>query len=64
MNIDHIVNHIARFAMMPHWLDEMRRFTKELEATEGEYYKGLGLAVKQRIEFLKQQPKNGDSNEP
>lgn len=62
MNIDHIVNHIARFAMMPHWLDEMRRFTKELQAQEGEVYKELGQAVKQRIEFLKQQ-KNGDSND-
>lgn len=61
MNIDHIVNHIARFALMPHWLDEMRRFTKELQAQD-EAYKELGQAVKQRIEFLKQQ-KNGDSNE-
>jgi hypothetical protein len=61
---DQLISHIARFAMMPHWLDEMRRFTKELEATEGDFYKGLGQAVKQRIEFLKQQQKNGDSNEP
>jgi len=63
MNIDHIVDHIARFAMKPHWLDEMRRFTKELQAHD-EAFKELGQAVKQRIEFLKQQPKNGDSNEP
>lgn len=62
MNINHIVDHIARFAMMPHWLDEMRRFTKELQAKD-EVYKELGQAVKQRIEFLKQE-KNGDSNEP
>jgi hypothetical protein len=59
MNIDHIIHHIARYAMMPHWIDEMRRFTKELEA-QGELYEGLGLAIKQRIDFLKQQQKNGD----
>lgn len=62
MNIDCIVNHIARFAMMPHWLDEMRRFTKELESEHGEHFEGLGKAVKQRMDFLKQQ-KNRDSNE-
>lgn len=59
MNIDHIIDHIARFAMMPHWIDEMRRFTKELEAKD-EIFQGLGQAVKQRIDFLKQQQKTGD----
>lgn len=56
MKTDYLIDHIARFAMMPHWLDEMRRFTKELEA-QGELFKGLGQAVKQRINFLKQQQK-------
>ena len=60
MNIDHIINHIANYAMMPHWIEEMRRFTKELESSEHECYKGLGAAVKQRIESLKKAQKNGD----
>lgn len=48
----HIINHIARFAMMPQWLDEMRRFTKELESEHGEHFEGLGQAVKQRMAFF------------
>ena len=55
MNIDHIVNHIALFAMKPHWLNEMRRFTKELESQEGEIFKGLGKKVADRIKTLKDQ---------
>lgn len=55
MNIDHIVDHIARFAMKPQWLDEMRRYTKELEAQEGEIFKGLGNKVAERIKTLKDQ---------
>jgi hypothetical protein len=46
--------------MMPAWLDEMRRWTKELEAHESGFYKGLGVAVAERIKSLKEQPKNGD----
>ena len=57
MNIDHIVDHIASFAMKPHWLDEMRRYTKELEAQEGEIFKGLGKQVANRIKTLKEQQK-------
>jgi hypothetical protein len=41
--------------MMPHWLDEMRRFTKELQ--EQELFKGLGLAVADKIKLLKEQQK-------
>jgi hypothetical protein len=52
---DNIVDHIAKFAMMPHWLDEMRRFTKELQ--EQELFKGLGLAVADKIKLLKEQQK-------
>lgn len=47
------VNHIATFAMMPQWLDEMRRWTKELESQEHGLFQGLGLAVKQRIDEIK-----------
>lgn len=50
-----MVDHIAKFAMMPHWLDEMRRFTKELQKQE--LFKGLGLAVAEKIKLLKEQQK-------
>jgi hypothetical protein len=62
-HLEHMVNHIARFAMMPAWIDEMRRFTKELEQHESGFYKGLGLAVAERIKLLKEQEKGGKSNE-
>lgn len=63
-HLDHMVSHIARFAMMPAWIDEMRRWTKELEKDESGYYKGLGLAVAERIKLLNEQKKDGKSNEP
>jgi hypothetical protein len=50
-----MVDHIAKFAMMPHWLDEMRRFTKELQ--QQEIYHGIGLAVADKIKSLKEQQK-------
>jgi hypothetical protein len=46
--------------MNPAWIDEMRRFTKELEKEESGFYKGLGVAVAERIKSLKEQQKNGD----
>jgi hypothetical protein len=62
-HLEHMVSHIARLAMMPAWIDEMRRFTKELEQHESGYYKGLGLAVAERIKLLKEQEKGGKLNE-
>jgi hypothetical protein len=59
-HLDHMVNHIAKLAMNPAWMDEMRRWTKELEQHESGYYKGLGVAVAERIKSLKEQQKNGD----
>ena len=59
-HLDHMVNHIASLAMNPAWIDEMRRFTKELEKEESGFYKGLGLKVAERIKSLKEQQKNGD----
>ena len=58
-HLDHMVNHIARLAMMPAWIDEMRRWTLELEKHESGYYKGLGAAVKKRIELLRKQKQDG-----
>lgn len=62
-HLEHMVSHIARFAMMPAWIDEMRRWTKELETHESGYYKGLGLAVAERIKLLKELQNTGTSND-
>lgn len=62
-HLQHMVNHISRLAMMPAWIDEMRRFTKSLEQEESGFYKGLGAAVAERIKSLKEQEKGGRSND-
>jgi IS5 family transposase len=62
-HLEHMTNYIAKLAMMPAWIDEMRRWTKELEANESGFYKGLGLKVAERIKSLKEQEKDGGSNE-
>jgi hypothetical protein len=58
-----MVNHIAKLAMNPAWIDEMRRFTKSLEQEESGFYKGLGLKVAERIKSFKEHEKNGKSND-
>jgi hypothetical protein len=58
-HLEHMTNHIAKLAMNPAWIDEMRRFTKELEKEESGFYKGLGVAVAERIKSLKEQKKGG-----
>lgn len=62
-HLKHMVNHIAKLAMNPAWIDEMRRWTKELERHESGFYKGLGAAVAERIKLLKEQEKDGRSND-
>jgi hypothetical protein len=62
-HLQHMVNHIARLAMMPAWIDEMRRWTKELEKHESGFYVGLGAAVAERIKLLKEQEKDGKLND-
>lgn len=59
MNIDNIVNHIAQFAMKPHWVDEMRRWTLELQKEHPTVFDGLGVAVAEQIKSLKEQSKDG-----
>ena len=62
-HLDHMVNHIAKLAMNPAWIDEMRRFTKELEKEESGFYKGLGVAVAERLKLLREQKKGGKLND-
>ena len=62
-HLDHMVNHIAKLAMNPAWIDEMRRFTKSLEQEESGFYKGLGVAVAERLKLLREQKKGGKSND-
>jgi hypothetical protein len=62
-HLEHMTNHIAKLAMNPAWIDEMRRWTKELEKHESGFYKGLGAAVAERIKSLKEQEKGGKSND-
>ena len=58
---ENIINHIARYAMMPHWVEEMRRWTLELQKEHPTVFGGLGVAVAERIKSLKERQKNGDS---
>jgi hypothetical protein len=62
-HLDHMVNHIAKLAMNQAWIDEMRRFTKSLEQEESGFYKGLGVAVAERLKLLREQKKGGKSND-
>jgi len=49
--------------MMPHWVEEMRRWTLELQKEYPTVFGGLGAAVAERIKSLKEAQKNGESNE-
>jgi hypothetical protein len=59
----HTVNHFAQLALSPGWIDEARHSVMKLEKEHPDLYAGLGVAVKDRIEWLKQQKKNGGSND-
>jgi len=58
-----MVNHCAKMALDPGFLDEARHTVKKLEKEHPDLYGGLGLAVKDQIELLKSQGKIGGSNE-
>lgn len=57
------VEHYAKLALSPAWIDEARHSVKKLEKQHPDMYAGLGAAVKQRMESLKEAQKNGTSNE-
>jgi hypothetical protein len=58
-----MVNHCAKMALDPGFLDEARHTVKKLEKEHPDLYGGLGLAVKDQIELLKLQSKVGGLNE-
>jgi hypothetical protein len=46
------VEHYAKLAMMPEWVDYVRHRVKELEQDQTGMFKGLAEAVAQRIKEL------------
>ena len=57
------VEHYARLALTPGWIDEARHSVMKLEKQQPELFAGLGAAVAQEIASLKKAQKNGTSNE-
>lgn len=60
-NLQYTINHFAKLALMPGWIDEARHSVMKLEKDYPEVYGGLGAAVAERIKSLKEAQKNGDS---
>ncbi len=60
-NMEYTINHFARLALNPGWIDEARHSVMKLEKEHPEVYGGLGAAVASRIASLKEAQKNGDS---
>jgi hypothetical protein len=58
-----MVNHCAKMALDPGFLDEARHTVKKLEKSDPELWEGLGLAVADQIKLLRLQGKNGESND-
>ncbi len=47
------IDHYAKLAMIPGWIDYVRHQVKEMENHPTGMFKGLGLAIKQRMDELK-----------
>lgn len=62
-NLQYTINHFAKLALMPGWIDEARHSVMKLEKEHPDVYAGLGAAVASRIAYLKEQAKNGGSHE-
>lgn len=54
-----MVNHCAKMALNPGFLDEARHTVKKLEKEHPDLYAGLGAAVADQIKLLKLQNKDG-----
>ena len=46
------IDHYAKLAMIPGWIDYVRHQVKEMENHPTGMWKGLGLAIKQRMDKL------------
>ena len=46
------VEHYARLALMPGWIDYVRHQVKKMEKHPTGMFKGLGIAIKQRMDEL------------
>jgi hypothetical protein len=57
------VESFAESAMNPAFIDNARFMVKELQTQYPEVYGGLGAAVAERLKYLKEQLKNGESND-
>ena len=59
-NMEYTINHFAKLALSPGWIDEARHSVKKLEKEHPDLYGGLGAAVAERIKSLKEQAKIGE----
>jgi len=59
-NLQYTINHFARLALNPGWIDEARHSVMKLEKEHPDLYAGLGAAVAERIKSLKEAQKTGD----
>ena len=50
--MDQFVEHYAKLALMPGWIDYVRHQVKEMEKHPTGMWIGLGKAIKQRIKEL------------
>ena len=46
------IDHYAKLAMIPGWIDYVRHQVKEMENHPTGMFKGLGIAIKQRMDEL------------
>jgi len=58
-----MMNHCAKMALDPGFLDEARHTVKKLEKEHPDLYAGLGAAVADQIKLLRLQGKDGESND-
>lgn len=58
-----IVESFAQSAMNPAFIDNARHMVKELQTQYPSMYGGLGAAVAERLRLLREQEKDGGSND-
>jgi hypothetical protein len=52
MEMIDFVDYYARLALNPGWIDYVRQQVKEMESHPTGMFKGLGIAIKQRMDEL------------